>query len=424
MRVNFISQRGFTLVEVLTVMLVLVAIASITVESTKDFVFQGRYDITKDRYEKIKKAIIGDPNQVINGQPNIEGFVKDMGRLPDNIRELIQAGYCVTTGGAAPADLTPEWQPTTCTGDWLWSNTACTDGTSTTEAACTGGHRWLGRTLDGTTGLYYGWNGAYLSSNQTPDNNEAFVDGWGNTSNNLNYGWNFTNPHNGTLTLFSSGKGSGTDIYDADYPTTQPAMTINDWGIALPINVNITIATVARKLGGIARPTTQADCEYNGGTWNTLSTPPCSMTIEYTEPLCTANRGNWDGSRCSIINPATSAACLNFGGSWNSSSSVCTSAWSYQTITPCLNLHFTGSLHNITSLPAIASSIITENGLFQTVSFTLGASGSVIPQGKAAFSINVYDATQTPSCTSTTYPAGRQPQIVTILPRSSLNFNW
>ena len=64
------KQTGFTLVEVLVVMLILVALASVTLDFTKDFAFQGRYEVTKDRYEKIKRSIIGRPDVFIAGYIN------------------------------------------------------------------------------------------------------------------------------------------------------------------------------------------------------------------------------------------------------------------------------------------------------------------------------------------------------------------
>lgn len=171
-------QQGFTLVEVITVMLVLVAIASITVESSKDFVFQNRYDITKDRYEKIKKAIIGDPNQVINGQPNIEGFVKDVGRLPFNLHELTD-GYC--------SDNTGYKDKANCIGILIW-----TDKT-------------------------------FLSSK------EVLKDGWGND-------WNYDASNRITVKLYSVGKNGSTvnnEIeYDKDYPSTDNIAIIeSDWKV-------------------------------------------------------------------------------------------------------------------------------------------------------------------------------------------------
>ena len=110
------KQKGFTLLEVLTVMLVLVAVASVTVETASTLAFQGRYEITKDRYEKIKKAIMGDPKVLINGQEAVSGFLADMGRLPENLRELLQTGSCSDTTITRPLSCT---EPKT----WTWSST-------------------------------------------------------------------------------------------------------------------------------------------------------------------------------------------------------------------------------------------------------------------------------------------------------------
>lgn len=219
MRFNLKSQRGFTLVEVLTVMLVLVAIASITVESTKDFVFQGRYDITKDRYEKIKKAIVGDPNQVINGQPNIEGFVKDVGRLPNNLDELKQISFCKESP--------------------LLNETDCGTQTKT----------WITK--------------SYISG-------DISKDGWGNT-------FQSTSGTN-TLRLYSQGK-DGTDNgtnYDADYPSTNNvAINTSDW----QININGFRANVMASgfKGYCSAITSETSCTSAGGTW--LSSQPTSEVI-------------------------------------------------------------------------------------------------------------------------------------------------
>ncbi len=42
----------------------------------------------------IRQAILGNPRQIINGQQAVHGFVADMGRLPDNIHDLLEREYC------------------------------------------------------------------------------------------------------------------------------------------------------------------------------------------------------------------------------------------------------------------------------------------------------------------------------------------
>ncbi len=48
------------------------------------------------RVENIHKAIVGDPNRSIAGQPDIFGFVMDMGQMPNNLHKLLEADYCKT----------------------------------------------------------------------------------------------------------------------------------------------------------------------------------------------------------------------------------------------------------------------------------------------------------------------------------------
>jgi len=225
-------QQGFTLVELLVVMLVLVALASITIETSKDFVFQQRYEVTKDRYAKIKKAIIGNPNQVINGQPNIEGFVKDVGRLPFKLEELTN-GYC-EDNVAYHAD-----EP------------ACTTATKT----------WNTKT--------------YLSSDK------VLKDGWGND-------WIVNNPVTNIQSLGKDNLAGGSD-YNVDYPATATAINQNDWKVdisLLKVSIN-TPYNGACSAETCSNPvyTTQADC--------IAPIPPSIWVIPTSKANCEAGGESW-----------------------------------------------------------------------------------------------------------------------------------
>ena len=143
---GFNQQKGFTLVEVLTVMLVLAAMASVTVETASTLAFQGRYEVTKDRYAKIKAAILGNPNIVVNGQPNISGFVADVGRLPFALQELLDGNIAAQI----PSYFTQlrNCMLTADAGSWIPTPN---------------------------------WNGPYISSTQSATDTNALSDGWGNT---------------------------------------------------------------------------------------------------------------------------------------------------------------------------------------------------------------------------------------------------
>lgn len=433
---NFISQRGFTLVEVLTVMLVLVAIASITVESTKDFVFQGRYDITKDRYEKIKKAIIGDPNQVINGQPNISGFVADMGRLPTNLQELLAQGN------------NPTWQfdkkhcsnssysdQSSCeSNSFVWIEGYCSVPNQFTQTNCsTATGTWT--TYSGT-GLGFGWRRGYIETPNDPTQPSALSDGWGNLGDNQNYGWEFhsNTPNANDLTIQSSGKNgciknsvptcTDPDTYDADYPQTGQAMlNASDWQSTNPTpSINITITPLVNFLATpIARPASNSEC--TNGTWTDAGTPQCVMPLEYTQATCitAAVGGTWTAATattigyCSMVAkfPITQSACTNVSGVWSAGTSICSpSAYLIRPI--CLDFRYVsnGAISQIT--PPIQANI-TESGMTQTVQFNLPTN---VHLGQAAIKI-------TDCATSTTYPTpNRDFKIVDIFPNKSLNFDW
>lgn len=174
------SQRGLTLLEMLVVVFILSAVALMTVSFTGNADDQFRFEETRRRLDQIRGGVVGRPDQTVNGGPVIGGFVADVGRMPNSLKELIENP---PGPGALPA----------------WG-------------------------LDNATGLWSGWRGPYLSvMTEQKSGLKAFRDGWGNigTPDPPNYGWSVTvDPAAGTLTvvsLGSDGASSGAD-YAADYP--------------------------------------------------------------------------------------------------------------------------------------------------------------------------------------------------------------
>jgi len=373
-RVYSNKTQGFTLVELLVVMLVLVALSSITLDFTKDFAFQGRYEVTKDRYDKIKRAIIGRPDVLINGQPDISGFVADMGRLPRNIQELLVQNYCMpdyTISDNRPdADIIgtyatkQEW----CEGEYV----------ATVE--------WVEQTawVDPTaTSLGYGWRGPYITA-QNPDFQEnAFSDGWGSFAvaiTDHNYGWRFVHEDASesviatiNTNLASIGNATTLDIqslakdqalggsgYDEDYPVSQPTISQNDW----LLNISYELTATFQKFMGSCQ-FTREPCLNSGGIWQeactfqnadnnnlcgngTTAIPDITGTLwlealdycKFNQASCEspnshiAESGAWktchfSESSCSDISGSwnelftTSTNCTNAGGVWNTTISHC-----------------------------------------------------------------------------------------------------
>lgn len=182
------QANGFTLVELLLVIIILGSLALATTFLVDGLNVQSRYDDTKSRLQQIRRAILGDATRSLNHQPELSGYIADMGRLPANLQELIDI------------DAQPEWT--------------------------------LNELLDAdispvTIQMYSGWRGPYLETLPDSDGVRRFRDGWNNGDlSDVNYGWNYDLPDvSGVLavsvqSLGANGQQDATpdEPYDADYP--------------------------------------------------------------------------------------------------------------------------------------------------------------------------------------------------------------
>ncbi len=201
-------QSGFTLLEMVLVLFLIGLMASATLMLTENVEDQAKYDETKRRMEMMRKAIVGAPTRTINGGPEISGFVADMGRLPNCVRELIEQKNC-----ADPATILSAWN------------------------------------INPATGIGSGWRGPYIQviperdkdSDGKPD--LRFRDGYGTSDNVIaidskNSGWTFT------PLIDASGATFGIDVSSASYDLTNsaddisvtPLIEASDWRIN---NINI-----------------------------------------------------------------------------------------------------------------------------------------------------------------------------------------
>lgn len=312
------KQRAFTLVEVLVVMLIVVALASVTLDFTKDFAFQGRYEVTKDRYEKLKRAIIGQPDVLINGQPDISGFVADMGRLPRNIQELLVQNYCMPD--YTISDNTIDGRPVAYTTNKDW----CIGTYTAATVKWVEQTAWVAQTA---TSLEYGWKGPYLTIQKPDFELDAFSDGWGNiaTANtDHNYGWKFVHKDSSnsviatintnlasigdatTLDIQSLGKNqaSGGSGYNEDYPVSQPSLDNLDWLIDISSGLNVEFK-IPKKPGL---------CHF-------LSSQSPSGAIDASECFNNISPGAW--GICRITTHTTKSACETNNLFWSHELSWC-----------------------------------------------------------------------------------------------------
>lgn len=287
------SQRGLTLLELTVVMLILVSLATVALRSTSGLQDQSRWEQTKNRYEAIRAAIIGDPKLTINGQQDINGFVADMGRLPLTIHELLVKDYCST------------------------------DHQEAVQATC--GVGWTTQTAPAqVNGLSVGWRGPYLITSQADTDQVAFSDGWGRLSIDGNYGWNYLIAGN-DLTLQSFGRDQTADAlppapppppYDADYPVVIPSIINTDWQVDISGGITVNMQPYFSGTCTVDEYITAGSCELAGGTWsgictdNAALTPPAILTTPpNNRHMCSTNGELWAHNGCSDNASLNMAAC-------------------------------------------------------------------------------------------------------------------
>jgi prepilin-type N-terminal cleavage/methylation domain-containing protein len=207
--------RGFTLVELLLVLIILAAVAASATAMLDGVDQQPRYDITRDRLEAIRRAILGPDDA-----PGTQGFAADTGRLPFTLRELLRA---------PDNTVLPEDAP---------------------EATL--------RTYSVVDGVGSGWRGPYLLRTNLSGTHPEFPDGWANSPlpsphRPHCFGWSWQGPTDGSTLdqpLVMTSRGSDGQLGSSpDLPfTVDVARTIEqrDWQVDIggqSIGINLANST-------------------------------------------------------------------------------------------------------------------------------------------------------------------------------------
>jgi prepilin-type N-terminal cleavage/methylation domain-containing protein len=220
--------HGFTLLEMVLVLFLMGLVASVGLMITENVDDQAKYDETKRRMAMMREAIVGNRYRTLNGQPDISGFVADMKRLPECVKELLQQKDCND-------DDLPKWKQ------------------------------------DASTGVWSGWRGPYLYVIPESDGKRYFRDGYGNsdTSDAQNSGWKYV-VSGAKIMLTSKGFDGNTsaadDISDAQW------ITANDWQID-----TIQVRFVNNSSGAL--PSSQADVKLRVFLSDVSSAVESSYTI-------------------------------------------------------------------------------------------------------------------------------------------------
>lgn len=175
------QRKGLTLLELLLVIFILSLVALSAVSLTNFADEQIRFDENRTRLAEIRRAVIGNPDRTVNGEPAVSGFVADVGRLPNTLDELVQQPPGV-----------PTWHYEPAVGQWS------------------------------------GWRGPYLPTViEQSTGIKAYRDGWGTPSDpsitpyDPNFGWKYFVPNDplhgvGTLTVQSFGSDGTADAFSTD----------------------------------------------------------------------------------------------------------------------------------------------------------------------------------------------------------------
>jgi len=134
------ARAGFTLIELVVVLLILAVLTLVAVQSTENLVEQAHFEVTQRTLDNLQSAVAGDPAQ---GEA-VASFMADMGRAP------------VVLNLPAEARLGELWTPPTNPFMLFQARTAPSDADVRLLAGWRGPYLRLGVQL-GSTRLLDGW---------------------------------------------------------------------------------------------------------------------------------------------------------------------------------------------------------------------------------------------------------------------------
>lgn len=81
-------ERAFTLIEIVMVIVLLGIIAAVAVPRFIDFSRTARVNVTKQKLEALRKAVVGDPSVAAGGTYSSRGYRGDVGSMPSTLSLL------------------------------------------------------------------------------------------------------------------------------------------------------------------------------------------------------------------------------------------------------------------------------------------------------------------------------------------------
>lgn len=84
------ESRGFTLIELIIIIVVLGIISTVAVAKYSDFLNESKVQSAKTEMAELKKAIVGNPSAVAGGRYSDVGFEGDVGHPPAALVDLVR----------------------------------------------------------------------------------------------------------------------------------------------------------------------------------------------------------------------------------------------------------------------------------------------------------------------------------------------
>ena len=96
------KNKGFTLIELVIVMVLVGIIAAVAIPRFWDLINPSKTNVTKHRLEDIRKSIVGNPDMTGAGTSSARGFRGDTGLWPVQLPDLVtQPANGLTDAGAS-----------------------------------------------------------------------------------------------------------------------------------------------------------------------------------------------------------------------------------------------------------------------------------------------------------------------------------
>lgn len=93
------NQRGFTLIELIMVIIIIGILAGIAIMKMTSTIDTAKYDATTAEMDNLARAIVGNPDTYTNGAQSDFGYVGDVGALPPDLDALaFNPGYATWRG--------------------------------------------------------------------------------------------------------------------------------------------------------------------------------------------------------------------------------------------------------------------------------------------------------------------------------------